>query len=119
MNRALALMPLLAACATPSTPQGRWIGTVTPAAPSALCQPSRGVAMLRDGQVTFTPDEGTWVLDGTATKDGAMQATRDREGAGSSRQTWSTRLQARWTTAAVTGTYTTPRCAYNVALTRQ
>ena len=118
-GRIILLALALGACAAPSTPHGRWIGAVTPAAPSALCKPSRGVALLRDGEVTFTPDEGTWILLGTATKDGAIEASRDQPGSGRNRQPWATSLDARWTEAAVTGTYTTPRCTYSVALTRQ
>ena len=112
-------MLAVAACSERQTPDRRWIGTLTAKSNPAACPTSRGVALLADGHVIFTPDEGTWILTGTATGDGRMQAARSRPGGGSGAKGYETHLDAAWTDAAVTGTYTTPRCGYAVALTRQ
>ncbi len=104
---------LLSACATPATPSMRFIGTLTPAAPSAACRASQATLVLRDGAVVFNPDEGTWTLKGTATADGAITAERTVRGA--DRQPYTTRLNAKWTREAATGEYVTPRCTFALA----
>lgn len=116
--RTQPLLPvlLLAACATPATPDARYVGPLTPIAPSDQCKPGRAVLRLRDGKVLFTPDEATWSLTGTVTPDGALNAERTQPGA--NRQPYTTRLTGTWTLQAATGAYTTPRCAYTVALAR-
>lgn len=115
--RPLPALLLLAACAAPSTtPNARYTGVITPDAPSALCKPGRAVLDLRNGQALFTPDEGTWSLPGTVSPSGTVQA--ERIGRGADKKPYPTRLTAAWTTQAVTGTYTTPRCAYAVSLSR-
>ena len=111
---------VLTACAPRETPDLRWVGPVTPVANAATCPPSRGVLLLRNGAVTFTPNEGTWVLTGQATPDGNMQADRTRSsGSGQNAKTFETRLDAKWSESEVNGTYTTPRCSYRVALQRK
>jgi len=70
---------------------------------------------MRANQVTFAPDEGTWLLTGTATP-GTLKATHSRPGA--DKKPYETTLDARWTEAEINGTYTTPRCTYKVTLTR-
>src|SRR3954452_8549633 len=74
-----SLLVLLAAsaCGVHNRPQLRWIGQLTPTADAAHCPSSRGVLLLREGKVSFAPDEGTWVLEGTAGPD-TLQATRTR-----------------------------------------
>ena len=67
--------------------------------------------------MTFAPNEGTWLLTGKATPDGALEAEYTREN--SDKTAYDTRLIARWTPDAVTGTYTTPRCTFHVALQRR
>jgi len=114
--RALILLLLLAACATPTTPNARYAGTNTPTAPSELCKPGRAALVLHDGQIIFTPDETTWSLTGTAAAAGAFQA--ERTGHGANKQPYPTRLAGTWTEHAATGTYTTPRCTYAVQLAR-
>ncbi|GAC1346185.1 MAG: hypothetical protein NVSMB18_27710 [Acetobacteraceae bacterium] len=114
----LALAPALlalAGCAN-SGPAQRWIGDLTAPNP-ANCPPTRGVLLLRAGQATFAPTEGTWVLLGFVDDDGTIEADRSRRV--SNTATYETKLTARRTDAAVTGTYTTPRCTYRVDLTRQ
>ena len=108
----------LAACGS-SSPDLRWIGPLTATANPALCPPTKGVVLLREGRVTFTPDQGTWVLTGIANPDGTMQADRDRLTSSRRNGVYETHLDAKWTEAQVNGTYTTPRCTYTVALTRQ
>ena len=64
----LALILALPACdlGFHSRAQLRWIGQVTPTTTGPTCAASTGVLLLRENQVIFTPDEGTWVLSGTA-----------------------------------------------------
>lgn len=96
-------------------PELRWIGPVTPTADAAQCPASRGVLVLRDGEVLFAPDEGTWVLNGSAGP-ATLEASQSR--ITPDHKAYDTKLQARWTDSAVQGTYTTPRCTYHVALSR-
>lgn len=105
----------LANCAS-SGPTQRWIGDLTAPNP-ANCPTTRGVLLLKAGQATFAPSEGTWVLLGAVNDDGTIEADRDRRV--SNTATYETKLVARRTEAAVVGTYTTPRCSYRVNLTRQ
>lgn len=114
--RSLVLLLAAAACAAPTTPNARYIGAATPATPSDLCKPSHASIRLHDGQALFVPDETTWTLTGTADPNGAVQAERD--GRGANKQPYPTRFAGTWTTHAVTGTYTTPRCTYAVQLAR-
>lgn len=117
MWRSVLLLSLpLAACSIHTRPQLRWIGEVTPTQPSNLCAPGRGVLVMREGKVSFAPDEGTWVLTGTATP-GSLEASRSR--VTPEHKSYDTKLEARWTEAEVNGTYTTPRCTYRVALSRK
>lgn len=114
--RPFALVLLaVAACSVHNRPQFRWIGQLTPTANAARCPETRGVLLLREGKVNFAPDEGTWVLDGTAGPD-TMQATRSR--LTPDHKTYETKLDAHWTESAVQGTYTTPLCSYRVELSR-
>ncbi len=73
---------------------------------------------MREGAVTFAPDEGTWLLTGTSTPDGHLQAEHSRR-TSEAKRLYETKLEARWTEDAVNGTYTTPRCSYQVALQRK
>lgn len=114
--RPLFLLLLLAACAAPTTPDGRYVGAITPAAPSEACRAAHASLRLHGGQALFVPDETTWSLPGTARPDGAVEA--ERTGRGANKTPWPTRFAGTWTPGAVTGTYTTPRCAYAVRLTR-
>lgn len=117
MRPLLLLLLLPAACAAPTTPDGRYAGTATPAAPSEACRATHAALRLHDGQALFVPDETTWTLSGTALPDGRVQAERTASGA--DKKPYLTRFAGTWTLGAATGTYTTPRCAYAVALTRQ
>jgi hypothetical protein len=99
-----------------SRTQLRWIGPVTPTSNPAQCPATKGVLLMRQNKVTFAPSEGIWILEGTAKGD-TIEAFAGRVGV--DRKDYDTSLQAHWTEANVTGTYTTPRCTYNVALTRQ
>ena len=111
-------MPALAACGVDvrSRPQLRWIGQLTPTSDPAQCPPSRGVLLLREHEVSFAPDEGTWILTGTAGP-GSLEASRSR--LTPEHKQYATELKASWTETEVQGTYTTPRCSYRVALTRR
>ena len=113
---AIAVIPALAACATPAGPSGRWIGQVTPKTTGPLCIASRGVLQMRDQLVSFEPNEGTWVLQGEAKPDGTLYA--DRTTIGADKKPFETTLEGRWTPTTVTATYTTPRCTFTVALSR-
>lgn len=108
---------LLAGCGIRTRAELRWIGDVTPMADAASCPTTRGVLVMRENRVTFTPDEGTWVLTGTAGPDGTIEAAHSRRT--SNRTTYETTLKARWTETELVGTYTTPRCKYKVSLQRR
>lgn len=114
--RALIPLLLLAACAAPTTPDGRYVGTVTPSPPSELCKTSRAILRLHDGQALFIPEEATWSLQGTVSPAGTLQA--ERTGQGVNKKPYLTRFTGTWTPRSVAGTYTTPRCTYDVQLAR-
>jgi len=112
----LAVALLASACDVRSRPQQRWVGQVTPTTAAPGCAATRGVLLMRETDVVFAPDEGTWVLYGTA-RPGTLTAAAGRIGA--DKKPYDTTLEANWTEAEVTGTYTTPRCTYKVTLTRR
>ena len=107
---------MLPACEARFRSELRWVGQLTPLANAAECPASRGVLLLREGQVTFAPDEGTWVLTGAA-KPGTLEASEAR--LTPDHKNYETKLEARWSETEVSGTYRTPRCSYKVSLTRQ
>ena len=112
MKRTLLLVPpLLAACSFRA--DHRWAGALLPTQAAPQCRPTKAVLLIRDGNVTFTPDEGTWVLNGVAGPK-TLAATRSRPTA--DHKVYKTDLQAEWSSAAVQGTYTTPECTYRVDL---
>jgi len=114
--RALIPLLLLAACATSTTPNGRYVGTATPNAASELCKTGRAILQLHDGQALFIPDEATWSLPGTVSPAGTLQA--ERTGQGANKKPYPTRFAGTWTLQNVSGTYTTPRCTYAIQLAR-
>lgn len=111
---ALPVFLAFAACAT--GPGGRWVGPVTPEAPSAACQPGRGVLTARDGKALFAPNEGTVVLEGTLASDGTVRAERNAPGA--DKKPFLQVFEGRLEGDRVTGTLSTPRCRHRVELTR-
>lgn len=119
MNRHIfpPLILLLSAC-TPHPNAGRWIGPVTPKAPSPTCEKSRGVLDISaNDKVVFAPTEATWLLTGTLTPPATIIATKTQPGA--DKRPYTTRLDATLNASNITGTYATPRCTYTVDLTRQ
>jgi hypothetical protein len=112
----LGALIVLAGCGVHSRPQERWVGQVTPTTNAPGCTASRGVLVMRENDVIFAPDEGTWLLYGSA-KPGTLTAAAGRLGA--DRKPYDTKLEATWTQSTVNGTYTTPRCTYEVTLTNQ
>lgn len=120
--RAPASAPLLAALAlaacagTPATPVGRWAGPVTALTQGPTCLSGRGTVQIRDNVVLFTPTEGTLVLQGEARPDGTLTAEKTQIGA--DKKPFQSILEARWTPETVTGTFTTPRCRFDVQLKR-
>ena len=113
--RRLVLLLVLASCAAPPpTADGRWFGTASPAPAKPGCNASRASLVLRRAVVLFTPDEGTWTLEGNAAPDGSL--TAERSGIGVSKQPFKTTFKGSVTPAGITGTYITPRCAFAVAL---
>jgi len=113
----LAATLAVAACGIPSRRADRWTGPLTPTTPGPNCTPTRGMLQVTNGAVLFAPDEGTWLLNGTATPDGRIHA--DRSQPGTNAQAYETYLDGKWSADAVTGTYTTPRCTYTVQLSRR
>ncbi len=115
MTRTILLASLaLTACSIRDRPESRFHGQLTPTAPSARCQPTQAVLLLRDGKFTFAPDEGTWVLEGLATSQN-LEAKRSRPTP--DHKSYDTELKATWTEAEIHGAYTTPFCTYRVDLT--
>ena len=112
----LPFLLLIAACTPANTPDARYVGSATPTEPSDLCRSTRAVLRLRDGVALFIPDETTWSLPGTAAAAGTLKA--ERTALGANKQPYSTQLTGTWTAQTATGKYTTPRCTYDVALTR-
>ena len=113
----LACFPLalaLAACGIRDRPELRYQGQITPTAPSSRCTPTNATASIRDGEITFAPDEGTWILQGKAEAD-TLSAHRSRPTP--DHKSYDTAFKAQWTQAAIHGTYTTPFCTYRVDLT--
>ncbi len=111
------VLALLAGCAGPAGRTGAWIGDVTPRAPGPACSKTRGLAEISGDRLTFTPNEGTWLLVGTAEPGG--RATAERIQPGANKLPYETRLEGRWTPELITATYTTPRCVFDVALKRR
>ena len=113
--RRLVLLLALASCAAPSpTADGRWFGTANPVPAKPGCNASRASLVLRRAVVLFTPEEGTWTLEGKAAPDGSL--TAERGGMGVNKQPFTTTFKGSLTTSGIAGTYTTPRCAFAVAL---
>lgn len=93
----------------------RWVGAVTPEA--GRCPPSSVgtlTAVVRDRSVTFTPNDGVLVLQGTVGSDGTVHAAFAAQGA--DRHPFPLRLDATLSEAGVTGTYTSPICRSHVEL---
>ena len=106
----LAVTTLLLTACSQTTPNLRYTGTLTPAKPSPSCQPSRATLTLRDGQVVFTPNEGIWILTGTAQPGGTL--TAQHAAIGADKKPFSTTLTATWSPTTAEGTYLTPRCTF-------
>jgi hypothetical protein len=66
---------LLSGCAGDRA--ARYAGDVSGCGPA-----SHGVMSVENGQVLFTPDEGTWVLRGTSAADGAIVAVAPADAGG-------------------------------------
>ena len=114
---ALVLTLSLTTCGTPATtPTGRYIGSATPRTPGPLCESSKATAQIRNSVVIFTPDDGTWILEGLANPDGTLTADHSRIGV--NKQPYDTTFEAHWTPTTITGTYKTPRCTFTVDLKR-
>jgi len=90
---------------------------VTPTDNRPGCSKTEGLLVLRENEVAFAPDQGAWVLNGTAAPDGSILAEHGHQT--SSSTSYITTFQGHWTEDAVTGTYTTPRCTYAVDLRRR
>lgn len=85
---------------------------------SPACQPTQAsLTIYSDGRVIFIPEEGTIVLAGTASKQGAITATRDQPGA--NKRPFVSRLDASFDAGRLTGTYATPRCRFDVRMERR
>ncbi len=112
---AASLLVALTGCSVHDRTENRWIGSLTTKQPSPNCPTTKGVLLLREGNITFAPDEGTWILSGTAGPK-TMTAIRSRPIA--DHKIFKTEFQAEWTESAVHGTYVTPDCTYQVDLAR-
>lgn len=109
------LLAAMAACTAPAPDaDGRWFGALVPAPAKPGCAAGHASLVLRRAVMLFTPDEGTWTLEGHAAPDGSLAA--ERSGAGANKQPFATTFNGRVTAAGIDGTYTTPRCTFSVAL---
>ena len=106
----------IAACAARSPDDGRWIGPVTPTTPGPTCIPTRAQLDIKGQTITFAPNEGTWILQGDISPTGRIEASKSTIGA--DKRPFKTTLAAQRTAARIEGTYTTPRCTFQVQLTR-
>ncbi len=113
----LALLLLLAACASPTaSSDGEWFGDLTPDPASPGCPSGRASLTSRRAGALFNPNEGTQTLAGTITRAGTVMATRSTVGV--DKMPYNATLAARLEDGSVTGTYITPRCRYTVRLRR-
>ena len=117
MKLQAAMLLGLAACSIPSAPATRFSGTVVPTAPGPLCPASHASLQIRDKVILFAPDEGTWILAGTLSPENNLIADKSR--VGPNNQAYETTFEGRLEQANITGTYKTPRCTFNVTLTRR
>jgi hypothetical protein len=115
--RRLALLLLLATCASPTaSTDGEWFGDMTPDQAPPNCPPGRASLVLRRASALFTPNEGTQTLNGTITPEGTVTAARNTTGA--DKKPYTVTLAAHVEGGSITGTYATPRCRYTVRLRR-
>lgn len=115
-RRPLILLATLAACTAPAGDvSGRWIGPLTATPANPACPNTRGIAQVKANALIFAPDEGTWILEGAVTPNGAVTASHTRQGA--NKRSYITHLAATLTPESLVGTYTTPSCTYAVRLT--
>ena len=117
----LVLALALSACATsPTGMQGRWVGSVKPAA--GTCDPaSQAVLTIEIGRTppyaaTFSPTAGVLALHGTS--DGADQVAADLHATGMNHQPYVLAFSGTRTGDTITGTYISPRCRSEVELHR-
>lgn len=115
MKRLAAMLFGLAACSVQGSPATRFTGTLTSTSASPLCPPSKASLQIREKDIIFAPDEGTWILTGTLAPDNSLIADKSR--IGSNNQLYDTTFEGRLAQDKITGTYKTPRCTFNVALT--
>jgi hypothetical protein len=110
MRKILLLLPLLSACAAPRT--DIFAGPLTPQ--SGTCDPpAQATLTLRDNTLVFAPNSGTLILNG-AIAGAIVQAAATLPGA--DRKPYPVSFQATRQGNLISGTYTTPRCRYHVAL---
>jgi len=111
---------LLVGCGASLSREARYTGPVTPARGACPAadpnRPAGGTLTVQGDRVGFAPDDGALVIQGTIAPDGTVTARRDESGANG--RPYQMSLQAKQQGDSVTGTFTTPRCRYNVALTR-
>lgn len=100
-------------CSIQHRPKMQYSGPLT--STSASCPKTQGTIVIQQGQVVFSPDEGTWTLEGEADSSGLI-ARHSRPSF--DHKTFATELKATSTELKVVGTYTTPACTYAVNLTR-
>lgn len=110
------VLPTLALAACAGSSPSHFVGTLTPQA--GVCEPASTATLnLREGEITFTPNEGTFILRGQSSPNEPLTAVwvppRPLPG-----QRW--RFTATATgPGTISGTYTTPRCTYAVTLWRR
>lgn len=114
--RAVAIAALIVTAACACSGGGRIATFTGPIKPLAgTCNPpARAYLALNAPYVHFTPWEGVLTLDGTLAPDGTIQATAVTTGL--DHVPYHQVLYASLAGDRITGTYITPRCRYQVAL---
>ena len=81
----------------------------------SACPPTDATLVVQNNQVVFAPENSTWLLTGRA-ENGSIEATATRPSF--DHKTYSTSLRVTVDAAAVSGTYMSPYCTYEVSLAR-
>lgn len=100
------------ACSVQHRPKRQYSGDLTSA--GASCPKLHGTLIVQRDDVVFTPNEGTWTLEGKAVGN-VVEASHSRPSF--DHKTYDTALKATLSDTKAVGTYVTPTCTYTVDLT--
>lgn len=109
----LAVLLPLAGCGL-APPARNFVGPVTARPGNPACQTSRGTLTVRGRQFQFEPNEGVLVIQGGIAPDGHLRGEDTTRGV--DHHPFTLRFEGTLAGDEVTGTLTTPRCTFDVAL---